>query len=138
VGGGFEVGIAFAAAAPAGDDEGLSRGRQILDDFTGSGIPHQGSGRDFNKKIASALTCSLAPLTGGAAFGSEFALETEGIQRSAARRTHQDHVAPFSAVASVRPPTRHVFFPAKTHTTVSAVAGLNGYDRFVNKFHSDA
>jgi hypothetical protein len=132
------VGVALAAPPSAGNDERFAGGRQVFDDFIGCGIADQGPGRDFDPDIVSAFPGSLPALPGRAALGAEFALKAKRVQRATVRRTHQDHVAPFSAVSAVRTAARNIFFTPKTQTTVSAVAGLNGYHRFVNKFHSAA
>jgi hypothetical protein len=132
------VGVAFAAAAAAGDDEAFTGAFEVLDGFAGFGVPDQCSGRHLDADVAAAFSGFLPALAPGTALGPKFALETKGVQRSTVRGAHQDHVAPFSPVAAVRPAPRGVFLPAETDTTVSTVSGLNGYKRFINKFHSDA
>jgi hypothetical protein len=132
------VGVAFAAAPAAGDDEDFAGFLKVLDQLAGFGVANDRAGRQFDADVPSAFSGSLSALPAAPALGPEFALKAKRVKRSAARGTRQDHIAPFSAVPAVRPAARSVLFPPETHTTVSAVSGLNGYERFVNKFHSDA
>ena len=67
------------------------------------------------------------------AFAFVFRVEAEMNERvMALARFHHD-VAAAPAVAAGGPAARDKLLPAKSHTTVAPVAGLDPNDRFINK-----
>ena len=71
-----------------------------------------------------------------AAPGFEHGFPAQVEQCASALVRHEDHVAAPTAVASVRPAERNVFFPAERRGTVPAVPGNNENVGFINEFHS--
>ncbi len=48
----------------------------------------------------------------------------------------QPYMAATSAITTIRPPFGHKLLPAKTHTAITAVTGLNKNRRTIDKLHS--
>ncbi|MGB5230332.1 MAG: hypothetical protein WBN83_02275 [Desulfoprunum sp.] len=46
-----------------------------------------------------------------------------------------DHIAALSPIAAIGPPLGNVFFPAKTHTAITAIAGFDKKFRFIDEGH---
>jgi hypothetical protein len=71
----------------------------------------------------------------GTSLGLEMFLEIEAIKGVDSGCGLKNDMATPAAVTPIRPAPGYVFFSSKTCTTVAAVSGLNGNQRFIHKFH---
>jgi hypothetical protein len=49
----------------------------------------------------------------------------------------EDHVTALATIPPIRPPFGNKFFPAKGNATISTIARLDDYGRFINKHRKD-
>mgnify|MGYP001814761388 CR=1 FL=1 len=79
MGGGFEAGVALAAAAAFGNDISFFGLGEIFDDFIGFFIDDEGARRNFDDQIIALFAGFLLSLAVGPILGSKLPLESKGI-----------------------------------------------------------
>ena len=122
VGGGGEVHVATAAAAPAGDHQpGIGLQQLACEHTVGMGTDDR-AGRHAHHRVAAAAPGRLAPGAVAAVDGLEVALALEIAERGHAGVHHQDHAAAVAAVAAVRPAARHVRLATERAGAVTTIA----------------
>jgi hypothetical protein len=136
MGGRFEVVIAFSASTALGNEQAVIRSIQILEQRLGFGIDDQGSCRNLDHYIGAVFSGLVSTLTRPTVRRLKMAFELKWIQGSQLRRASDDHIAAPAAVAAVRSAAGDVFFAPKADTSAPAIAGLDGNNRIINKFHS--
>ena len=125
VGGAFEMGVASAAVAAAGGDDGVAVLRQILESEAAFGVDDERAGRDFDDQVVGAFALLVCAAAGRAVVGAPEAVMGEGGEVVDAVFGDDDHAAAIAAVAAVGAAVRDIFFAPKADAAVAAAASLD-------------
>ena len=101
--------------------------------FAGIFIGRTGTDRHAQDLVLAATTGTVGALAILATLGGVETLETVVDQGVQVFIGNQIHVATVTAVTAVRAAVRNVFLPAKAHTTVTTVTGIDSNLDFINK-----
>jgi hypothetical protein len=111
----------------------LPRSNQIGQHLIGLIIENDGAYRKGHDHILSSPSGTIGGASGAAGFSFVVFLVPEVEERGHARRRFEYDIAAVTAVATVRPASRHKFFPTKAACAVTASAGFNMDTDFIDK-----
>jgi hypothetical protein len=131
----FEARVAEAMKTALRHQQPRAVTDQVADQFLGIGVVDQGALGHSHDEVVGTLADAIRTLSGLAVGGAKQALEAEIDQRVQARIDFQVDAAAIAAVATVGATARNEFLTAKTQAAVTAVAGLDGDQCFVDEFH---
>ncbi len=130
---GGKVLIAASAAPAVSDDHPLVRVRKIMEALTCIFVIKNGADRHFQNNAFAILAGAVGAFAMASALAFVFRVKAEVDQGVMPLTGFHDNVAAMAAIAARRATARDKFLPAKGHTSIAAVAGLNANDCFINK-----
>ena len=99
----FEMGVAIAAAAAAGDDDLLADLRQVFQEKLAVGVVDHGAGGNRQDQIRGAAAVAIAAGAGHAILGPPMFAMGQSSEAIDARLGHENDAAAVAAVAAVGP-----------------------------------
>src|SRR3990172_3846088 len=135
IGARLEARVTEAALTATGDVQLLAVACDLADRLRGLCVRNPRSEWNVDRAIATGATAAVASAAFGAILGTESPRLAEVGQGIEPIATDQKNASAVAAVAAVGPTARDKFFTAKAHATGAAIAGVDAYRRFVNKFH---
>jgi hypothetical protein len=96
----------------------------------------EGAGGDFDDQVGPIAPCFAGALAIAAVGGLELSLKLKLPEGAFAMGRHQDDIAAFAPVTTIRTSARDELFAPEAYAPPAAVPGLNGNGGFINEFHA--
>ena len=127
--------IAQAAFATFGEQYGLPRLRQVVQQIARLRVENHGANRHSQRDVFATLAVAVAGLAALTILREVFFGKTVVNQRVQIFVGHGINTAATPAVATVRSAVRFVFFTAKTRHAIATITGDDFDFGFIYKFH---
>src|SRR5690349_1535902 len=128
--------VALAPSAAARNNYALTSSLQITHQLTRCGVTDNGSDRDIDDAVVTAVPVTVAAHAMLPAAGFVELLVTQIEQCRELRIGNRDDITAVAAVAAARAAARNEFLTTKTDAAAAAVPGDDADLDFVNEFHA--
>src|SRR6266511_4217265 len=115
------MGIASSTPSTSGSDNLLLMRQEISQELARVRPAHDRTNRNSNHTVMAVAPLLVAAATVVTPFSCISSSIAEIQERAQVAVGHQDNIAPFAAVAPVRPSFRHVFLPTETDAAAPSI-----------------
>src|SRR6185437_1370536 len=136
MGAGGEVLVAASAASALGDDDGLVRPGEVVDELAGVVVVEQRTYGNFERKVLGGFAGAVGAHAMLTAFGLVLGVEAKVDEGVVAEGRGHENVAAMAAVAAGGASAGNELFAAEGHAAIAAVAGLDSDSCFIDKHWS--